>query len=178
MDFVKAYYEKVLGVTPELFSVEEMVQALFEPYHFVTKDGFLGRENINADCWYLRQKEQVEPQYRRLKDMLIRGYIGGQAVYTNDFANEPRLREVRNEFLEPGDILVHVKLHPAVYEGKAPVVEHVNVMVRSVGDRLVGMDDAEGLHKFSGIKEPLKAFTYDLFFALRPRQAYEDINAL
>ena len=139
-----------------------------------------GAKDTPLDAPGLRLRKEVAPECQQLKDMLVRGYFGGCYVYSDDYALEPRIREVQSGYLEPGDIVVSIKLTPEE-AGEVRTIDRVSVMIHRVGDSNIGTDDVEGMHKFSndaGLVEANKSFSYDIFFALRPRQAFENINAL
>ena len=180
MDWVNAYYQQILKVGVQLPPVEELVDALFEPFHRTFPHGFLGAKNTPVESVGLRLRKEVKPEYQYLQDMLVRGFYGGRYVYSDDYALEPRIREVLSGYMEPGDIMVSVKLTPEE-NGEPRTIERVSVMLHRFGDSKIGTDDVEGMHKFAGdagLTEANKGFSYDIFFVLRPRQHYENINTL
>ena len=51
-------------------------------------------------------------------DMLVPGYYGGMWCYSDEYNGEVRINELREEYLEPGDIFIYLDLTEAEEDGE------------------------------------------------------------
>ena len=126
-----------------------------------------------------RLRENTPSDGGQLRRMVVHGYCGGIAVYTDNNADEPRINEFREDYLEPGDVLVFMRLTPYDPEGAPRRVAGTRVMVYLGKERFIAAESGSGQIKYIRRKEILwESFLYDVFLNLRPTQAFEDINQL
>lgn len=177
--FAGAVYEKGMGISLELPDCQTLLDNLFEMICIRTEHGYLDHYDESRQAYMYHLRSQAEPGYEQLRRMVVHGYCGGIAVYTDNYADEPRINEFRTEYLEPGDILVFMKLSPYDAQGGARRVENTRVAVWADNERFVAVDSDVGQRKFVRKTEMLwESFMYDVFLTLRPSQTFGDLNQL
>jgi len=177
--FANAAYKKSMGISLELPDCQSLLDDLFERVCIRMEHGYLNHYDEPRQAHMYRLRDRVEPQYEKLRQMVVHGYCGGIAVYTDNNADEPRINEFRLDYLEPGDMLVFMRLSDYDAEGGWRRVVNTRVMVCADNDHIVAADSEAGQLKYIRKDEMLwESFTYDVFLALRPSQAFEDLNQL
>lgn len=65
-----------------------------------------------TDMMLLEEKDLTSAEDRLLRRMIVPGFVGGKKLFTRDEngvrTNENRLRQLKEEFLQPGDVLVYL----------------------------------------------------------------------
>ena len=181
-DFAEQVYQVTTGHSLQLPKVQELMDIFFSDYEYYTPYGYylystgsgVRRHMYSLNAQAPDAKDQ--PYY----DMLVSGYYGGLWCYTDEYNGEPRINELRTEYLEVGDILVYMDLTEAKGNGSLHKERNVagsTVMVY-LGDGSFASVDADGnLAISSDVLCCTEAFMHDLFVCLRPSQVYDDLNA-
>ena len=184
LEFAERVYQSAMGIGLELPTAQEVLDNLFT-YQTVENESCSDRypNSMRANLYVLN--EEVEGQWQALADMLVEGYYGGRKLYSED--RNLTINEFKASYLQPGDILVYASTADAdgsvtasrvmVYAGKNS--DGNAVLLSLISDQIsrvfVGStnNNADELHTILW-----KALTEDVFFVLRPTQAYDDINTL
>jgi len=128
---------------------------------------------------YTLNETAADPDNQVYCDMVIDGYFGGVWAFSNDYAGEPRIYEFRTDYLELGDIIIHTMLTPSNTDGaeeETRKVEEWNVVVYLGNSTFASLSSDGRLKKIQDDSAIMPGFSYDLFVALRPSQAYANIN--
>lgn len=160
-EFAEAFYEKVLGLTLELPTTQELFDALFEP---------ATEQNSHTDAvaaGLFVPRADPAAGFEEFSGMLVRNYLGGEMIQTPHLELR-RINEFRTEYLETGDILVKGDLtgstvinpQTLVYLGNGQFAYYAGSRVVASGSSLRIWD----------------SFSYDFFFMLRPSQIYMNLN--
>ena len=118
-DFAEQVYQVTTGHSLQLPKVQELMDIFFSDYEYYTPYGYylystgsgVRRHMYSLNAQAPDAKDQ--PYY----DMLVSGYYGGLWCYTDEYNGEPRINELRTEYLEAGDILVYMDLTAAKGNG-------------------------------------------------------------
>jgi len=119
-------------------------------------------------------KADVSPEYKPLRHMTVRGYTGGLWLYTEPTA--PRINEFSMRYMEPGDIVVGVKLSPDTDDGARRTVASSRLIVYLGNDQCLSLNSDGTLEQHETADVFWPSFIDDVFICLRPRQGYQDIN--
>ena len=172
-DFAERIYA-MMGIQLELPTVEEMVKNLFTYNVDKTFRAIVRRyEGTTKTASVFELNSAAADVYADIQKMMVPNYVGGQKFYTGETARGTTICEFRNEYLEPGDIIIYVNTDT---EG---AVEDTRVMVWGPENTVISItsDLKTAAYKGSQAKQLLwKAFVQDLYFVLRPSQAVADIN--
>ena len=180
--FAERIYNEVAGLDLQLPSAQQLADILFAQTLIKEDHGmYYQYENSVSRYMYTLRDETENPANQIYRDMLIDGYYGGVWVYTNTYAGNPRIDEMRFDYLEPGDILVYMNLTDSVsggVEAETRVVEDWRVQVYLGAGQMASLTKSGRLQAIGGHTSTiLSAFTYDMFVALRPSQVYANINS-
>lgn len=175
LSFAEKVYKDVLGIALELPTEQQVFESLFEQYHHTAQGvGYNSEKRYEGWPYILRKDDGSE-----LRQMLVNGYAGGKAIY---FAKpEVCLQELNFDYLQPGDILLNMKLSGEVEQADVREVTLSEVSVYLGDGRLATSDQfgmhfsRKGLHANRSLWETMR---YDVYLALRPTQAYEDIHTM
>lgn len=162
--FAQDIYQKVMGIDLTLPSIEELLHSLFD-YQKVTSQSCStlhpGSRTQNMFCWNTAEDQQAQS----IRNMVVAGYFGGRKVYLPD--RNSNINEFRTEYLEPGDILIFLKTSGSTTVTESLVAVYCGgntlVLASSTGQTKITDSSMLDLHLW-------KAFTYDVFFTLRPSQ--------
>ena len=179
--FAERVYNEAMGLDLQLPSAQQLADILFAQTLIEEDQGMYYQfENSVSRYMYTLRDETANPADQIYRDMLIDGYYGGVWVYTNTYAGNPRIDEMRFDYLEPGDILVYMNLMDSVsggVEAESRVVEDWRVQVYLGAGQMASLTKSGRLQAIGNHTSTiLSAFTYDMFVALRPSQVYADIN--
>lgn len=172
--FVRDIYSKAAGLALELPAAQELLDNLFVQTRVQKKSGLFTFFGQPCDTWMYTARKYVDPMYQAYQKMMVRGYLGGVYVYTE--RKNPRINEFSIRYMEPGDIVVGIKLSANAENGAYRTVESSKTIVYLGEDRCALLNHAGEmvLHDTEDIL--WESFTDDAFFCLRPTQAYSDIN--
>ena len=183
--FAERIYNATTGLDLQLPDVQELIDIVFSYGKINVKNGLYLAHGDGPDSpgttryMYTLNKTAADPANQVYCDMVIDGYFGGVWAFSNDYAGEPRIYEFRVDYMEPGDIVVHANLNESLTDGAVEEVRKVekwNVVVY-LGDGVFASLNSDGkLKKITDDSAIMPGFTYDLFVALRPSQAYSNIN--
>ena len=177
--FASRVYQAVLGIDLTLPTSQELLDNLFERKTIYSANKYMSGYDTETlfQAYVLKDAEDVADDYQAWRDMMIANYIGGRQVWT-DFENgEERINQFSTEYLEAGDILIYGNLDGSKNTDYYRNVTETKVLIYVGGDKFVSMTTAGMPEVSEGAALNLwPAFTYDFLFALRPSQAYADIN--
>lgn len=178
LEFAERVYQAAMGIGLELPTVQEIMDNLFT-YKRITNESPSERypDPMTADLFVLN--ETVPAEYQTVADMMADGYIGGQKLY---FAQRGlTMNEFGLEYLEAGDILVYADVNDEgtvigteviVYAGNGTLL---TLNAKNQSSVLTASTYNNGDFAFVKL---WNALAKDVFFLLRPSQAYADINTL
>jgi len=178
--FVERIYEELVGVKLDLPSIEVIKDIFFTQGKYYQPWGLhINHENpLTRYMYTLNDRDEVAPEYQYVWDMLVEGYYGGVWVYSNDYNDEPRITELRYDYLEVGDILVNIRLKDSFsggleYEDREVTAWQLQVYLGN--GRFAFMDYEGKFRTTSGSIAINPSFGQDMFVCLRPTQAYTNI---
>ena len=179
-EFVERIYEELVGVKLELPGIEEIMNIFFTQGKLYQPHGLhIAHDTpLTRYMFTLNDREEVAEEYQYVWDMLVEGYYGGVWVYSNDYNDEARMTELRTDYLEPGDILVYIRLRDSVSGGQEYEERPITgweLLVYLGNGRFASLNSSGKLRAVSGTQAIYPAFGQDLFVALRPTQLYNDI---
>ena len=173
--FADKVYKSVLGIDLALPSLRSMVDDLFTIGMIRVNGGPYTHKNESA--FAVMYKQNAEAKNQTLREMMVRGFVGGGYLWTDVYNDEPRINEFFEKYLEPGDILCQIDLseyRPSL--DPRTVEDDSRVLVYLGNERFAGMTQGGELIRAENMDEVWKSFAYDLFFLLRPTQAYDSIG--
>ena len=172
IDFAERLYQ-VMGLELGLNgrSLQDIVYNVF-PREEVTQPGGPGYAYLGNDETHIVHvlNDEMPAEYQDIADMLIDTYYGGYYTYKG---RNLTIDEFKNNYLEPGDILVFAD---TTATGS---LQKYRVIVAAGNDTLINFGPNGKIavwDTFQAIQLMNSAFTWDLYFALRPSQAQADIN--
>jgi len=167
-------YAKCAGLKLDIPGAQDLLDNLFDHIHVVKPSGYFTNCNNPHSVWMYTPKTDVDPAYKVLSDMAVRGYVGGLWLYTEPDA--PRINEFSMRYMEPGDVVVGMKLSPDTDDGARRTVESSKVVVYMGNDQCLALSSDGTLTQHVTDEAFWPSFIDDIFICLRPRQGYEDIN--
>ena len=179
--FAERIYNETTGLDLQLPEIQELMDILFS-YEAINVQNclYLAHDSSGVTRYmYTLNETAADSDNQVYCDMVIDGYFGGVWAFSNDYAGEPRIYEFRTDYLEPGDIIIHTMLTPSNTDGAAEEtrkVEEWNVVVYLGNDTFASLSSDGRLKKIQDDSAIMPGFSYDLFVALRPSQAYANIN--
>ena len=175
--FADKLYKSVLGIDLALPALQSMTDNLFTLGVVRGNNGFYTHKNETVLSVLYKQNENVKPEYALLRQMMVRGFVGGGYLWTDVYNDEPRINEFFAKYLEPGDILCQIDLSEYMPDLTPRTVEDASRVLVYLGDeRFAGMTQGGELVRAENMDEVWRSFAYDLFFLLRPTQAYDSIE--
>ena len=179
--FAEQVYQATTGLNLQLPDVQEIMDIFFHEYKYYTPYGtylYHDSTGITRHMYRLNSKAP-NPKDQIYYDMLVPGYYGGMWCYSDEYNGENRINELREEYLEPGDIFIYLDLTEAEEDGavyKKREVTGYTVMVYLGNSSYASLNSEGRLDPIDSAFGVTSAFMHDLFVCLRPRQAYTDIN--
>ena len=179
--FAERIYQITTGLDLQLPDVQEIMNIFFHEQKVTEPYGLYLYHESSGVTRYMYSLNDKAPNAadQIYYNMLVPGYYGGLWCYTDETNGEPRINELRAEYLEPGDVLIYMDLTDAAEDGavsKTRKVEGWTVLVYFGGDTYMSLNDLGRLDPVNNSFGRTQAFSHDLFVCLRPRQAYTDIN--
>ena len=174
--FVRDIFAKAAKLSMELPSAQELLDNLFVHTCVRKESGQFTFRHTPWSAWMYAPRKYVEPAYQAYQNMMVRGYLGG--VYTYTPGDAPRINEFSVRYMEPGDIVVGMKLSACANDGAYRTVESARTIVCLGEDRFAVLDSAGNMELHDTEEILWKSFIDDVFVCLRPTQAYRDINVL
>ena len=172
LDFAERVYAKAMGIELELPTMEELVNNILE-LKTVTISALSRRYSGEKTQRVFMLRDEVEPKYSDIRNMLFNGYWGGWYIY---FEGQGKtMNEFSIRYLEPGDIIAYADVDST----DPSRLTSTRVMVYCGDGRMVyiGSDKTAGSTTQGGTEALIwYAFNPDVFFLLRPSLAFEDIN--
>ena len=150
-DVPKIVYEKLLKLNVKLPTSKQLVSDVLQRFRFEGKLVF--RENDEATGEALTWRRMLVPEF-----------AGGFRYGKMDVLR--RVLDLKCDYLYPGDIVIQVKKFNKAAQGQTLVY---------LGDRKF-LGQGENGTAIVDWFELQKCHTYDLFFALRPTLAYDDVH--
>ena len=181
-DIAEKIYRSATGADLQLPEVQELMDIFFSEYKYSTAYGYYLYYGSSGITRYMYSLNEEAPtlEGRIYRDMLVPGYYGGLWSYTDEYNGKARINELREEYLEVGDILVYMDLTPSTDDGKTSqtrVVEEYAVLVYLGNGTFASVDQDGNVTTRTDAVAYTEAFMHDLFLCLRPSQAYEDLSA-
>jgi len=179
--FAERVYNEVTGLDLQLPGIQELADNFFTQTRIHQPYGLHYYYNTarTRHMYVLNDRNEMAEEYRIYRDMLVEGYFGGVWVYSNDYNKEPRIIDPRAKYLEDGDILVYMNLEGSVSGGTDMEDRDVTdwrVLVYLGSDTYASLESNGRMRKVTGDSPALAGLMYDMFLALRPSQAYENLN--
>ncbi len=153
--FVPIVWQKILKMNVKLPTMRELVQNMLKKTEFGGKTVYVVRDDL-------------EGEWKTCRDMLVPEFAGG--FYYGEMDSLRRVLDLRCDYLQPGDVVYEIKSVKSPDKGQVMVYLGNGQFLRQV--RTDG--GAAVLDWF----ELQRAHCYDLFFALRPTLAYDDVHTL
>jgi len=162
------FYSKVVGKTIEVPELQQLIDGIFEQKHVNVKNGVGYHDGRSKEAWM----HAVRADAFEKNPMLVPTYMGGvSSWFKND---QDRINEFSPEYLEAGDLLFYVNLSKYPNSSAKRTAESGKIIMWLDNEQYAVYDVASGsLVRGEGTAELWKAFTYDLFFVLRPSQLAE-----
>ena len=177
--FAEEIYKNTIGIDLQLPDVQEIMEIFFSDYKYTKSGGYYLHNSDVTRYMYALNSKAPELEDQVYYDMLVRGYYGGIWCYTDEFNGERRINELREEYLEPGDILIYMGLTPSTDYGatkQTRVVEGYTILVYLGNSRYASIDSLGNLVASADAVSQTSAFKHDLFVCLRPSQVYENLS--
>ena len=179
--FAEQVYQATTGLNLQLPDVQEIMDIFFSEYKYYTPYGtYLYHDSTGITRHMYRLNSKAPSAKDQIYyDMLVPGYYGGLWCYSDEYNGEVRINELREEYLEPGDIFIYLDLTEAEEDGavyKKREVTGYTVMVYLGNSSYASLNSEGRLDPIDTAFGVTSAFMHDLFVCLRPRQAYTDIN--
>ncbi|MBQ3792300.1 MAG: C40 family peptidase, partial [Clostridia bacterium] len=180
--FAQRIYEEAFGLNSQslgLPGIQEIMSLFFEDKEIQEPYGLYLYHDMAPLTRYLYslKKESAEPG--SVRSMLVNGYFGGVWAWSDSFGGEFRTKELREEYLELGDILVYMNLAASKSGGtelENRAVTEWRVIVYLGNGRYASLNSDGRLEALTDKTGLEAAFKYDLFVCLRPSQAYENVG--
>ena len=153
--FVPIVWQKILKMNVKLPTMRELVQNMLKKTEFGGKTVYVVRDDL-------------EGEWKTCRDMLVPEFAGG--FYYGEMDSLRRVLDLKCDYLQPGDVVYEIKSVKSPDKGQVMVYLGNGQFLRQV--RTDG--GAAVLDWF----ELQRAHCYDLFFALRPTLAYDDVHTL
>ena len=179
--FAEQVYQATTGLDLQLPDIEQIMDIFFYEYKYYTPYGtYLYHDSTGITRHMYRLNSKAPNAADQIYyDMLVPGYYGGMWCYSDEYNGENRINELREEYLEPGDIFIYIDLTEAEEDGKVYKEREIfgwTVMVYLGNSTYASLNSEGRLDPIDTAFGATSAFMHDLFVCLRPRQAFNDIN--
>ena len=179
--FAEQVYQATTGLDLQLPDIEQIMDIFFYEYKYYTPYGtYLYHDSTGITRHMYRLNSKAPNAKDQIYyDMLVPGYYGGMWCYSDEYNGENRINELREEYLEPGDIFIYIDLTEAEEYGAVYKEREIfgwTVMVYLGNSTYASLNSEGRLDPIDTAFGATSAFMHDLFVCLRPRQAYNDIN--
>ena len=154
-DFATTIYQKVLKLNVKLPSMQDIVKNMCKKIEFGGKNVYVVRDDLQGE-------------WKTYQDMMVPEFAGG--FYYGMMDTTHRVLDLKCEFLQPGDVVYEISSTAKPSKGE--------VMVYLGNEQFLRQVRTDGGAAVLDWFELQKAHTYNLFFALRPTLAYDDVHAL
>ena len=178
--FAERIYNEAFGKELNFPDLQEIADIFFEKTIVHQDYGFYlyySSSGITKHMYKLRESAPQELDKKLYYDMLVKDYYGGVWVWSDMHNGSSRTIELRESYLETGDVLVYMNLTES--DGNAEVereVEGWRVLVYLGDGRYASLTSKGRLEALEDTTGLSAAFSYDMFVCLRPSQVYENIN--
>ena len=153
--FVPIVWQKILKLNVKLPTMQDAVNNMYKQIEFGGKRVYVLRDDL-------------EGEWKTYRDMLVPEFAGGLRYGMMDTLH--RVLDIRCEQLQPGDIVYEVANVAKPNKGE--------VMVYLGNEKFLRQVRSDGGAAVMDFFELQKAHTSELFFALRPTLAYDDVHTL
>ena len=179
--FAEQVYQATTGLDLQLPDIEQIMDIFFYEYKYYTPYGtYLYHDSTGITRHMYRLNSKAPNAADQIYyDMLVPGYYGGMWCYSDEYNGENRINELREEYLEPGDIFIYIDLTEAEEDGAVYKEREIfgwTVMVYLGNSTYASLNSEGRLDPIDTAFGATSAFMHDLFVCLRPRQAFNDIN--
>ena len=180
--FAERIYNEVFGKDLLLPDVQSIANIFFEDKVFTVNGGafylYYNRSNITRHMYELTASA-TNTENQLYHDMLVKDLYGGVWVWSDMHNGSSRTVQMREDYLEIGDILVYMNLTPSASGGASAenrTVDNWRILVYLGSGRYASLSSDKQLEAVTGTAGLQAAFSYDMFICLRPSQVYADIN--
>jgi len=174
--FAERIYNETAALDLQLPTAQELLDNLFTLTKVGADDGFGSHKHESGYFHMLVLNDNVSADYQIYRDMVIYSYAGGLGVHTDRYAGVERIGSFRTRYMEPGDIVLHANLSGSTKSSAARKIKDY-MMIVYLGDGVYASLNNEGeMQRWTNETALWTAHSYDFFVALRPSQAYNDIN--
>ena len=147
-------WQKLLGLNVKLPTMKELLNNVLE------------KSKFNDKTLYGKRGDP-EGEWKTCTDMLVPEFAGG--FLCSEMDSLRRVLDLRCDYLQPGDVVYEIERTAAPPLGKILVYLGDGQFLRQSHLYGAAVEDFFALQK---------AHTYELFFALRPTLAYDDVHAM
>ena len=180
--FAERIYNEAFGKDLQLPEVQAIADIFFKEKVVSVDNGlylFYNTGNVTRYMYELTSAaSNTEDQVYH--DMLVKDFYGGVWVWSDMHNGSSRTVELRENYLEVGDILVYMNLTEAANGGavsKDRTVDSWQILVYLGNSHYASLTSDKRMEAVIGTAGLQAAFTYDMFVCLRPSQAYADVNS-
>ena len=180
--FAERIYNEAFGKCLELPDVQALANIFFQDKVVSVDNGLYLFYNTGNITRYMYELTSAAPntEDQVYHDMLVKDLYGGVWVWSDMHNGSSRTVELRESYLEVGDILVYMNLTEAANGGtvsKNRTVDSWRILVYLGDSHYASLTSDKRMEAVTGTAGLQAAFTYDMFVCLRPSQAYADINS-
>ena len=169
------------GINLDMPAMNDLLKILLKQEFISVTGGAVGHKNDTKSAWMYRVKDTADKAEDQVwNDMIINGsYFGGTYIWTENLTNTTRRVSIpRVDELVPGDIILCMNIvNTQVETEEAFTVKNWKTVIY-LGDNHFASVNSDGiLTAMDGKRELETILTFDVFFGMRPSQAYEDVYA-
>jgi len=178
-EFAEYIYNVTAGLDLNIPDAQTLLDTLFTREYIYVSGGMYGVPKSSAKGYlYTLNENTADANNQIWRDMIINGFYGGTWVWSDNFDPDARRTDdPRIDYLEPGDIIVNMTLSDSNDElNEYGRVTACQVLVYLGDGNFASLDSEEGMSSMQVSDSILSCLNYDVFVALRPSQAYGDIN--
>ena len=181
--FAERIYNEAFGKDLQFPDVQALANMFFTEKVFSVNGGafylYYNRSSITRHMYELTASAPNAAD-QIYYDMLVKDLYGGVWVWSDMHNGSTRTVELREDYLEIGDVLVYMNLTESASDGASAenrTVDNWRILVYLGSGRYASLSSDKRLEAVTGTAGLQAAFSYDMFICLRPSQVYADINA-
>ena len=148
-------WQKVLNLNVQFPTAKELVNNVFKKITVAEKEVYVPRDDLTGEL-------------KDYRNMIVPEFAGG--FYYGEMNSLHRVLDLRCDYLQPGDVVYEIEKIAAPSNGQMLVYLGNNKFLRQVR--------SDGGAATADFFELQRGHTFDLFVALRPTLAYDDVHAL
>lgn len=169
----------IAGFDLDLPEMNELLKILLKHEYISVTGGAVGHKNDTKAAWMYTVKDTADNAEDQVwNDMIINGsYFGGTYIWTNNLTNTTRRVSIpRVDELVPGDFILCMNIKDTQVEtDDAFTVTEWKTVIYLGDDHFASLNSDGILVAMDGKRELETILVYDVFFGMRPSQAYADV---